>query len=201
LHHSLGSLRLEQHRCAGKAEKAVSGVVSIKAKADTSDRPFSEVESFISEGFVVFYSVPRLLRSAKIKHSSFAPGVSLTDGNQLVGSYSGLKKFQQGRSSYVGWHAHHVFEDNDIKRLGLEKAFPKYKDQLCVLLPPKAHTSRINSILARVSPRDSSALIDEMRSDYRATYSMIGNYCGSSEKKIKNELMAIVDATLKANGL
>jgi hypothetical protein len=40
-------------------------------------------------------------------------------------------------------------------------------------------------------------LTEEIRKDYRSAYDTIGNYCGSTEHVIREELMRIVDATLK----
>jgi hypothetical protein len=151
----------------------------------------------------MYSTVEELLYKAKVAYAPWPADtdILLTEGNQLIGRYSSFKKFRKNNTAYRGWHAHHVVEDNDILRLGLIAGFPKYEDQLCVLLPPAAHLSRVNSVLPRVSSRDSKILAEEIRGDYRITYGMIGNYCGSSETKIQEELMRIVDATLKLAGV
>jgi hypothetical protein len=151
----------------------------------------------------MYSSIAGLLFEAKVPYVPWPTdtNILLTDANQLIGRYSSFERFRKKNSGYFGWHAHHVVEDNDIQRLGLKAAFPKYEDQLCVLLPPTAHASRINSVLPRVSSRDSRILLKEIRDDYRITYAMIGDYCGSSEAKIQEELMRIVDTTLKLAGV
>ncbi len=151
----------------------------------------------------MYSTVEELLYKAKVAYVTWSAdtNILLTGGNQLVGRYSSFKRFRKSNTAYRGWHAHHVVEDNDIHRLGLTAAFPKYEDQVCVLLPAAAHVSRVNSVLPRVSSRDSKILAEEIRGDYRITYSMIGNYCGGSEAKIQKELMSIVDATLKLAGV
>jgi hypothetical protein len=151
----------------------------------------------------MYASIDGLLRNANVKFVAWPTDrkIFLTDANQLIGRYCDFREFRQQNRDYRGWHAHHILEKKDIERLGLRAAFPKYDDQLCVLLPPAAHARRINSIYPRLSPRDTKILVSEIRKDYRATYQMVGDYCGSSEKKISDELMRILDATLALAGL
>lgn len=154
--------------------------------------------------------VAQVLITAAIKHQPFVMerngtviarllGVVVTTANQLLGSYADLKRFQRADSSgeYRGWQAHHIVEEQDLGRLGIAHLFPARDDQLCVLLPERAHIGRTNSILRRQNPIGMRVTVAELKSAYRLAYSMIGNYCGGGEAPIRMELMAIVDAIFR----
>ncbi|HEX6013210.1 MAG TPA: hypothetical protein VFY87_15700, partial [Geminicoccaceae bacterium] len=109
--------------------------------------------------------VAQVMASARIKHEPFAmkrngvviarpAGVVMTAANQLLGSYADLRRFQVTdiTGEYRGWQAHHVVEKQDLDRLGVAHLFPPENDQLCVLLPERAHIGRINSVLRRQNP-------------------------------------------------
>src|ERR671922_2233034 len=79
-------------------------------------------------------------------------GVLVTPANQLIGTKQDLDKFKPAAPAYRGWQAHHIVEDHDLKRLGIEQKFPVYKEQTCVLIPREAHLVRVNSILRYENP-------------------------------------------------
>jgi hypothetical protein len=97
-----------------------------------------------------------VLLTAGVKFSVYAgwpPGnVYATDANQLIGAYRDLQAFRASDSNYSGWQVHHVVEDDDLHCLGVSTHAPAYPDQLCVLIPERAHVGRINSILRRENP-------------------------------------------------
>ena len=70
-------------------------------------------------------------------------GVYITSGNQLVGTFSNLERFQRAEKAYFGWHKHHIVEKQDLDRLGISGLFPPEQEQICVLLPERAHVGRI----------------------------------------------------------
>ena len=76
-----------------------------------------------------------------------------------------------------------------------------YEDQLCVLLPERAHVGRVNSILRRENSTRYQATAQELRRAYAEAYSLIGDYCAGGEKGIKRELLAIVDAEFQKLGV
>jgi hypothetical protein len=82
-------------------------------------------------------------------------------------------------------------------RLGLANEFPRYEEQLCVLLPRSAHVDRINNILRNRNPTQFSATAGELLSAYREAYELVGNYSGGGESRVKSELLAIVQATFR----
>lgn len=123
--------------------------------------------------------------------------VYLSAANQLLAPYADLKLAQAGDKDYVGWEAHHIFEFADLERLGALGLFPPYERQLCVLLPPQAHRSRINQILRSSNPPGMKVTASYLRSAYQMAYAMVGNYSGGGEAAIRKELMSVVDAVLQ----
>jgi len=144
------------------------------------------------------YTVVQILSAARIISVPFTNGgvtVQLTTGDQLMGTYDQLCKFRDANPDYAGWEAHHILESLDVERLGLGAFAPPYGQQICVLLPRKAH-QRINSVLRRANPTGWSATSPELKWAYRDAYNLVGNYCGSSEALIFQELYNIFDAVL-----
>jgi hypothetical protein len=151
-------------------------------------------------------TVPELLRSAGIACEPFAgkgsAPVMLTSANQLVGTFGELAKFRQGnRPNYDGWHRHHVVEDQDLTALQIAATSPPYEDQLCVLLPERAHIGRINSVLRRYAPSDMVLTPRDRLKVYASAYETMGDYCGGGERLVRRELVAIVEATFRAFNL
>jgi hypothetical protein len=122
--------------------------------------------------------------------------VYLTAGNQLIGAFRSLKTFQGTVADYTNWQAHHIVETVDLDRLDITTKFPGREDQICVLLPERAHIGRVNSILRTENPLTLSATASELRAAYRRAYKLVGDYCGGGEAQIQRELMAIVDVVL-----
>lgn len=147
-------------------------------------------------------SVPEILKLAEISHETFGPAgtkpVFLTAGNQLIGTFKNLSAFRDSTKDYHGWHAHHVVETHDLGRLNVTTAAPSRKDQLCVLLPERAHIGRVNSLLRTNQPIRTSVTARELLASYREAYDLIGDYCGGGEKLIREELLSIVRATFRA---
>lgn len=148
--------------------------------------------------------VQQLLSKAGIRFQKFpygpAGGVFLTAGNQLIGSYADLKRFQAGNRDYAKWHAHHVLEFQDLERTGARVAVPR-DQQLCVLLPEAAHSGRINGVLRRLNPSGTEATEADLKRAYAEAYALVGNYCGGGEAAIRQELLAIVNATIRLANL
>jgi hypothetical protein len=149
--------------------------------------------------------VKSILEEARVQHGRYkcdSPStIWLTAANQLFAAYNALSGFALIDKHYRGWHAHHVVEDQDLERLGIAVKFPPYKEQLTVLLPPTAHIGRINSALRNQAPMRVELRASDLLSAYASAYSLVGDYCGGGEQKIKIELMAIVRATLHRGGL
>jgi hypothetical protein len=147
----------------------------------------------------------QILNAAFVRYSLFEgrPEIYVSEGNQLLGSYSRLKLFgagyrtRAGQVPYRAWEAHHVVERQDLERLGIASQFPVYEEQLCVLLPREGHINRINNILRNRNPSRYSATAEELLSAYREAYRLVGNYSGGGEPLIKSELLAIVQAVLR----
>jgi hypothetical protein len=150
---------------------------------------------------LMYRSLPELLRIAHVNHALFSNSsgsqVFITDGNQLVGTYNALKKFRASRPEYRGWDVHHIFEDQDLHRLGVDNRFPPYELQACVLIPKAAHTKRINSTLRIHNPTKLNAAASDLSRAYRDAYELIGDYCGGGKKLIQDELSRIVGAVLQ----
>jgi hypothetical protein len=159
----------------------------------------------------MYQSVANLLEVAKVEFSvhTSTPQTLLTAGNQIIGTYENLREFQlkkmpgglaRQRPECFGWHAHHIFENQDFGRLGVAAIFPRYEKQACVLLPPAAHTKRINSILTVHNPRNVKLVARDLLDAYKSAYDMMGDYCGGGEALIKAELLKIVNVTLSLAG-
>ena len=111
-------------------------------------------------------TVSELLDRAGIKYEPYAPAkvlpVYLTLGNQLIGTYAVLESYRtldgtpKGNHWHQGWQAHHVVEKQDLARLQVEHLAASSDDQLCVLLPERAHIGRINSRLRKLRPLSGS---------------------------------------------
>ena len=100
-------------------------------------------------------SVDDILHFARLSTTPYAGanGVLLSPANQILGTYANLKRFQGSKGSpYRGWQAHHIVEKQDLDRLGIANRYPSPDDQICVLLPERAHIGRINSILRNHAP-------------------------------------------------
>jgi hypothetical protein len=151
------------------------------------------------------FTVADVLLTAGVKFSVYtgwAGGdVYLTDANQLIGTYKNLEAFRASDSNYKGWHVHHVIEDDDLHRLGVTTHAPAYPDQLCVLIPERAHVGRVNSILRRENPTRYQATGPELRRAYAEAYATIGDYCGAGEENIRKELLSIVNAQFQKLGV
>lgn len=142
------------------------------------------------------YTVDGILRTAGVTFEAAKFGAQLTAGNQLIGTYADLLRFRGADNAYRGWEVHHIFEALDIDRLGLSAFSPDYEQQICVLLPAAAH-HRVNSVLRRANPTLLTATSSELEPAYREAYQLVGNYCGSSESAISEELLSIFKAVLK----
>jgi len=144
------------------------------------------------------YTVREILIRGNIRHEIFWAQddkvVFLSEGNQLFATKRTFDSasFRKAHPDYAGWEAHHILEFQDCLRLGLASRLPPYDDQICVLIPAGGHRGRINSILRRIAPPGSSVQLGELTAGYRLTYSLLGNYCGSSAEAIQFELMQIL---------
>jgi hypothetical protein len=151
------------------------------------------------------YTVKEVLLRAGVKHERYlkwpAGTLFLTHANQLVGTYSDLRRFQISDRNYFGWHAHHIVESQDLERLGINQHLPPREQQICVLLPERAHIGRVNSVLRVQNPINVSVTPSYLHRAYRDAYALIGNYCGGGEAQIKHELVAIVEAIFLTSGL
>src|SRR5262245_23713373 len=111
-------------------------------------------------------SVTQILSLASVTHEPYTGwplgDVRLTAANQLIGTFDGLKRFQASDRSYLGWQAHHIVESQDLERLGISARFPGRGQQVCVLLPERAHIGRINSLLRRQNPIGVRATVMEL---------------------------------------
>ena len=125
----------------------------------------------------------------------------LTSANQLMASYSALTRFATVDKNYRGWHAHHVVEVQDLERLGVAGKFPPYQEQLTVLLPQAAHIKRVNSVLRNQAPMHAVMATSDLLTAYASAYSLMGNYSGGGEQKIRAELLAIATAIFHRAGL
>lgn len=128
-------------------------------------------------------------------------GVFLTAANQLVGAYSDLGKFQRSDQNYFGWQKHHIVESQDLERLGLLHVVAPRDQQICVLIPERAHVRRINSVLRSQNPVGVQVTGAQLRRAYRDAYALMGDYCGGGEAQVRRELVAIVDAIFRKLGV
>jgi len=151
------------------------------------------------------YTVTQVLSSAGVKFGKYskfpAGGVFLTQSNQLIGTYSDLRRFQRSEPAYLGWEVHHIVEAQDLERLRVKYPPPPYELQICVLLPERAHTGRINSVLRSQNPTSVRVTASDLLRAYRDAYSLMGDYCGGGERPIRAELLAIVSAVFRAVGV
>ena len=149
--------------------------------------------------------VESILKESRVRYREYRCNsptpIWLTSGNQLVSSYHALKRFATVDTRYIGWHAHHVVEAQDLERLGVAARFPPYQDQLTVLLPRAAHIKRINSVLRNQAPMQAVMPIADLLTAYASAYALMGNYSGGGEQRIKAELLAIARATFHRAGL
>ena len=151
-------------------------------------------------GFVESVLMESRLRYREYK-SHFPAPIWLTSANQLIASYKVLARFATIDRHYAGWHAHHVVEAQDLERLGVASSFPPYVEQPAVLLPQAAHIRRVNSALRIEAPMGAAIPVHELLLAYQSAYSLMGNYSGGGELKIRAELMAIARAILQRAGL
>ena len=150
-------------------------------------------------------TVTRVLDLAGVGYEPFTKwnvdGIYLTRANQLIGTYADLKRGAKSDKAYNNWHAHHIVETHDLRRLGIEHVSPVREQQLCVLLPAWSHIERINSALRIGNPIGVTASASQLRAGYQDAYEIMGDYCGGGEDAIRRELMAIVKAILQLSGL
>jgi hypothetical protein len=151
------------------------------------------------------FTVTEILLSAGIRFRPYPraanASVFLSDANQLFGAFKHLAAYRRSDAAYRGWHSHHVVEIDDLHRLGVTTHAPHADDQLCVLLPERAHIGRINSILRRENPARWHASATELREAYANAYALVGDYTGGGERQIRAELLAIVDAQFQKFGV
>lgn len=150
-------------------------------------------------------SVAAILQLAQIQFEQFSQAaptpIYLSAGNQLFGTFTDLSRFRDCTPDYRGWHAHHVVETHDLRRLGIATQSPVRELQLCVLLPEAAHIGRINSVLRREVPIGRTWSAHTLLAAYAEAYNLIGDYCGGGERQVCAELVAIVRATFKAHSV
>jgi hypothetical protein len=149
--------------------------------------------------------VESVLKESRVRYREYrcnSPSpIWLTSANQLMSSYGALTRFARIDVHYSGWHAHHVVEAQDLERLGVAARFPQYGEQLTVLLPQAAHIKRINSVLRNQAPMHTVMASEDLLTAYASAYSLMGNYSGGGEQKIRAELMAIARAIFQRAGL
>jgi hypothetical protein len=149
--------------------------------------------------------VESILKESRVRYREYrcnsTSPIWLTSANQLMASYTALTRFALIDRHYTGWHAHHVVEAQDLERLGVADKFPKYEEQLTVLLPQAAHIARVNSVLRNQAPMNAVMTMGDLLIAYAAAYALMGNYSGGGEQKIRAELMAIARAILRRVGL
>jgi len=149
--------------------------------------------------------VESILKGSRVRYREYRCNspkpVWLTSGNQLMSSYIALSRFATVDPHYRGWHAHHVVEAQDLERLGISGKFPRYEEQVTVLLPQAAHIKRVNSALRNQAPQNTVMPWADLLSAYAAAYALMGNYCGGGEHRIRAELMAIARAIFERGGL
>ena len=151
------------------------------------------------------YTIQDILAAAAVPtgaHTANGVTVRMTAGNQVVDTYAQLLRFVAANPDYQAnagekaWEVHHIFEALDVQRIAAVPFSPAYEQQICVLLPRRAH-HRINSLLRRENPTKLTATAAELTAAYRGAYANVGNYCGSSEGAIAGELTAIAGAVMK----
>jgi hypothetical protein len=149
--------------------------------------------------------VESILKESRVRYREYrcnSPSpVWLTSANQLMAPYSVLTRFATIDRHYSGRHAHHVVEAQDLERLGVASKFPPYHEQLTVLLPQAAHIKRVNSVLRNQAPMHAVMATSDLLTAYASAYSLMGNYSGGGEQRIRAELMAIAKAIFQRAGL
>ena len=118
-----------------------------------------------------------------------------------MASYTALTRFALISRHYTGWHAHHVVEARDLERLGVADKFPRYEEQLTVLLPQAAHIARANNVLRSQASMNATITMGDLLIAHAAAYALMGNYSGGGGQNIRAELMAIARAILRRAGL
>jgi hypothetical protein len=118
-----------------------------------------------------------------------------------LGSYTDLKRGAATDRNYFGWQAHHIVESQYLERLGIDRQFPRREQQICVLIPERAHVGRTNSVLRSQNPTAVKVTASDLVRAYKDAYALIGDYCGGGEAKIREELIAIVSAIFRIAGL
>jgi hypothetical protein len=143
----------------------------------------------------------QILDVARIQHEPYQGSdgyeVYLTAGNQLVGTHRMLSEFRSQSKYYKGWQSHHILETQDLERLHIAQLAPDRDNQFCVLLPERAHIGRINSVLRRQAPIGTVLSPRSLLGAYKDAYGLVGDYCAGGERAIRQELVSIVEASLK----
>jgi hypothetical protein len=130
--------------------------------------------------------------------------IFLSRHNQILGSYVGLRQFRNTHYGEYGkndsqhsWEAHHILELNQLITFNIREKFPSDDDCLCVLIPKMAHI-RINKDFSSYTRKftDMSFVLQ----GYKDAYSNLGNYTGSGESEIRQELYKLVEVSLKLAG-
>ena len=120
--------------------------------------------------------------------------VYLTEGGQLVGSHDALRAFRSAHPEYSRWDSHHIVEQVHLRNLG--KHYSDGNALPAVLIPNKAHSGRIRSIVGRADCLSLNAR--GLYSYYKEAYELLGAYTGgrATGAGIQAELLAIVRTML-----
>jgi hypothetical protein len=149
--------------------------------------------------------VESILQESRVRYREYrshSPSpIWLTSANQLMASYKVLARFAIIDRHYAGWRAHHVVEKEDLERLGVASRFPGYEEQLTVLLPQVAQIRRINSIMRNQASMGAALPAQALLTTYASAYSLMGNYSGGGEEKIRTELMSVARAIFRRAGV
>lgn len=147
----------------------------------------------------------QILNVAQIQHEPYQDSdgyeIYITAGNQLVSTHKMLSEFRSQSKFYKGWQSHHILETQDLNRLHITQLAPDRDNQFCVLLPERAHIGRINSVLRRQAPIGVVLPPRSLLAAYKDAYDLVGDYCGGGERKIRLELVSIVEASLRIYGV
>jgi hypothetical protein len=68
-------------------------------------------------------------------------------------------------------------------------------------LPERGHLDRINSLLRRQASIGAIHPPRSLLRAYKEAYGLLGDYCGRGERTIRQELVSIVEASLKLYGV
>jgi hypothetical protein len=149
--------------------------------------------------------VESILKESRVRYREYRCNspypIWLTPANQLMASCTALTRFALISRHYTGWHAHHVVDAQDLERLGVVDRFPRYEEQLTVLLPQAAHTVLLNSVRRNQAPMNPLMTMGDLLIMYAPAYALMDNYSGGGEQNIRAELMAIARAILRRAGL